>query len=122
MRREEQIAQQMQELGVYAPAFADSIHALAVLERELSRARKAWAATAPRGQAPSVLDPHYEVICKQRREIAALRETLGLTPKGLTRLRRAVGGDGTQSAAHPVAEALDALLASVSNSDTVGDP
>ena len=35
---------------------------------------------------------------------------------------RAVGGDGTQSAAHPVAEALDALLASVSNSDTGGDP
>ena len=120
MRREEQIAQQMHDLGVYAPAFADSIHALAVLERELSRTRKAWAATAPRG--PSVLDPHYEVICKQRREIAALRETLGLTPKGLTRLRRAVGGDGTQSAAHPVAEALDALLASVSNSDTGGDP
>lgn len=122
MRREEQIAEQMRELGVYSAAFGDTIHALAVLERELSRTRKAWAATADPGKSPSVLDAHYEIISRQRREIAALRETLGLTPKGLTRLRRAVGGDGTQSAAHPVAEALDALLASVSNSDTVGDP
>lgn len=78
---------QLKELGIYEPAFAPEISTLAQLERELTRAKKAWSATAPPGGKPSVLDPHYQVICSLRREILAHREALGLTPKALRRLR-----------------------------------
>ena len=77
------------DLGIYRPAFDAEIHTLCVMERELSRAMKAWKATAPdKNTAPSVEDPIYEVICKMRRDILQHRDSLGLTPKALQRLRR----------------------------------
>ena len=86
---EAKITRQMQALGIYQPAFDGAIHDLAVLKRETSRARKAWKATAPAGMAPSPLDPHYALIRQQERDILALEDALGLTPKALRRLKAA---------------------------------
>ena len=100
MNKEQQYRQQLMELGIYVSAFDSAIHALCVLEREHSRTMKAWKATAPAGKAPLATDPLYEVISKQRRDILTHRDALGLTPKGLQRLRRQLPqpGEGTEPA------------------------
>lgn len=117
---------QLKELGIYEPAFAPEISTLAQLERELTRAKKAWSATAPPGGKPSVLDPHYQVICSLRREILAHRETLGLTPKALRRLRGPAGGEGADQdligeKLTEIAERVGAYSRPVSKPDTGGD-
>ena len=81
--------QQLESLGVYDPAFDPAIHVLCIQERELSRAMKAWKATAPsRNDSPLITDPLYQEIAKLRRDILARQDALGLTPKGLQRLRK----------------------------------
>lgn len=80
--------QQLESLGVYDPAFDPAIHVLCIQERELSRAMKAWKATVPKDQAPMITDPLYQEIAKLRRDILARQDALGLTPKGLQRLRK----------------------------------
>lgn len=94
MPREQTYREQLQELGIYEKAFEPEISTLAQLERELTRAKKAWSATVPKGAKPSMLDPHYDLICSLRREILTHREALGLTPKALRRLRGQTGIDG----------------------------
>lgn len=88
MAKEDQYRQQLQSLGVYDPAFDGAIHVLCIQERELSRAMKAWKATAGKDEAPLITDPLYAEISKLRRDILARQDALGLTPKGLQRLRR----------------------------------
>ena len=89
MAKEQVYKQQLQSLGVYDPAFDGAIHILCIQERELSRAMKAWKATAPSSKdAPSITDPLYAEISKLRRDILARQDALGLTPKGLQRLHR----------------------------------
>lgn len=88
MAKEEIYKQQLQDLGVYDPAFEPAIHVLCIQERELSRAMKAWKATAAKDQAPLITDPLYQEISKLRRDILARQDALGLTPKGLQRLRK----------------------------------
>lgn len=88
MAKEETYKQQLQDLGVYDPAFDPAIHVLCIQERELSRAMKAWKATATKDQAPLITDPLYQEISKLRRDILARQDALGLTPKGLQRLRK----------------------------------
>lgn len=88
MAKEETYKQQLQDLGVYYPAFDPAIHVLCIQERELSRAMKAWKATAAKDQAPLITDPLYQEISKLRRDILARQDALGLTPKGLQRLRK----------------------------------
>lgn len=88
MSKETQYADQLKSLGVYDPAFDGAIHVLCIQERELSRAMKAWKATAEPGQAPSITEPLYAEISKLRRDILARQDALGLTPKGLQRLRK----------------------------------
>ena len=88
MAKEEIYKQQLQDLGVYDPAFDPAIHVLCIQERELSRAMKAWKATAAKDQAPLITDPLYQEISKLRRDILARQDALGLTPKGLQRLRK----------------------------------
>ena len=88
MAKEETYKQQLQDLGVYDPAFDPAIHVLCIQERELSRAMKAWKATADKDQAPLITDPLYQEISKLRRDILARQDALGLTPKGLQRLRK----------------------------------
>ena len=87
MTKEQIYQQQMVELGIWEDAFAPEVSTLAQMERDLTRAKKAWSETAPPGGKPSVLDPHFAVITGLRREILAHREALGLTPKGLRKLR-----------------------------------
>ena len=80
---------QLESLGVYDPAFDPAIHVLCIQERELSRAMKAWKATAPgKDESPLITDPLYAEISKLRRDILARQDALGLTPKGLQRLRK----------------------------------
>ena len=88
MAKEEIYKHQLQDLGVYDPAFDPAIHVLCIQERELSRAMKAWKATAAKDQAPLITDPLYQEISKLRRDILARQDALGLTPKGLQRLRK----------------------------------
>ena len=95
MAKEQQYIQQLTDLGVYDPAFDGAIHVLCIQERELSRAMKAWKATAPDPKtAPSITDPLYAEISKLRRDILARQDSLGLTPKGLQRLRRQTAPTG----------------------------
>lgn len=88
MAKEATYKQQLMDLGVYDPAFDGAIHVLCIQERELSRAMKAWKATAAKNEAPSITDPLYAEISKLRRDILARQDALGLTPKGLQRLRK----------------------------------
>lgn len=126
MPTKEQIyAKQLRELGIYEPAFEPEISTLSQLERELTRAKKAWSATAPPGGKASVLDPHYQVICSLRREILVHRETLGLTPKALRRLRGQAGGEGAAQdligeKLTAIAERVGAYSVPVLESDTGG--
>ena len=91
-RTKEQIyREQMQELGIYEPIFEPEIKTLARVEREYTRAEKAWSATAAPGGKPSFLDPHYAIIQRLRSEILQHREALGLTPKALRKLTGAAG-------------------------------
>lgn len=87
--KEAKYRRQLESLGVYDEAFDPAIHTLCIQERELSRAMKAWKATAPsKDEAPSITDPLYLEIAKLRRDILARQDALGLTPKGLQRLRK----------------------------------
>lgn len=81
MTREQTYTQQLQDLGIYEPAFEPEIHTLAIMERDLQRALKAWKATAKKGEQPSVTDPIWAAICSLRRDILTHRDALGLTPK-----------------------------------------
>ena len=90
MTKEQIYREQLQALGIYDPAFEPEIKTLARIEREYTRAQKAWSSTAaPAGSAPSFLDPHFQVIQKLRAEIFQHREALGLTPKALHRVKGA---------------------------------
>ena len=112
MSREKDIQRQLAALGVYDPAFDPEIHTLCVMERELSRAMKAWKATAPdKNTAPSVDDPVYDVICRMRRDILQHRDSLGLTPKGLQRLRRNIPSpDSNEAVTGTASPAFAALM------------
>jgi len=115
--KEDLYKQQLSAMGIYEPAFDAAIHTLAVMERELSRVQKAWKATAPdKDTPPSPLDPHYALIQSLRKDILNHRDALGLTPKGLQRLRRVPSGADTpaqQGASAPFTSVLDAIQASV---------
>ena len=96
MTKEQIYRKQMQELGIYQEIFEPEISTLARIERELSRAMKAWSATAPPGGKPSFLDEHYPVIQKLRAELLQHRDALGLTPKALRKLTGAGGSDAPE--------------------------
>lgn len=85
MTREQTYKAQLEELGIYRKAFDPEIRMLADMERELQRMRKEWKAQG--SPAESKL---REAIVKQRRDILAHRDALGLTPKGLHRIKREV--------------------------------
>ena len=112
MKREDVYIGQLTELGVYDPAFLPEIKQLAQLERELTRAKKAWSNTAPKGKAPSFEDPHYGIIRQLRSEILQHRDALGLTPKAFQRLRGKAAADDS-GAASAGNHALSAILSSL---------
>lgn len=78
MTREEMYEAILRELGIWQPAFAGSVGALAELERDVQRLRKAWKAGGCDPESP-LLDR----IAQGRRDILAHRVQLGLTPRGL---------------------------------------
>lgn len=122
MAKEQQYKQQLMELGVYSPAFDAEIHTLCILEREHSRTMKAWKATAAKGDAPSPTDPLYDVITRQRRDILAHRDALGLTPKALQRLRRAQAPAAEAPAPSSGNAAFSAVLDSIAAAANASTP
>ena len=114
MTKEQVYEKQLKELGIFEEAFRPEISTLAQLERELTRAKKAWSATVPKGEKPSMLDPLYRVIGGLRAEILAHREALGLTPKALRRLRGATAGPSEQDL---ITERLDLIARRVAGYD-----
>lgn len=114
MAKETVYKQQLQSLGVYDPAFDPAIHVLCIQERELSRAMKAWKATVGKDDAPSITDPLYQEIAKLRRDILARQDALGLTPKGLQRLRK--NAAPPSSDATPIAGTANQGFAALMNS------
>lgn len=109
-KREQTYIDQLKALGIFDPAFLPAIRQLCSLEREWTQAKKAWSDTAPPGGKPSFLDPLYPVVQSLRREILAHRESLGLTPKALRKLRGAPGEPVQQDL---IAERLSAIQARV---------
>lgn len=93
MTREQRYTEQLKELGVYQEAFSPEIHMLAMMERELQRMVKAWkAAGSPITDETATGSPTsnkmLDAINAMRRDILAHRDALGLTPKGLHRLKQ----------------------------------
>ena len=90
MTREQKYAQQLQALGIYNTAFDPEIHTLAIMERDHQRTLKAW-----RAEGSDVTSELYAVIERQRRDILTHRDSLGLTPKALRRLKGINTSEGT---------------------------
>ena len=128
MRAEDKYKQQLVELGVWQDAFAPEVHTLCMMERELRREQKDWreaqADLKTRREGGSIekdlatlvkaVDAHYSLILTLRRDILSHRDALGLTPKGLQRLRSKEGGmpDGAAApSARQVSDAFSALKA-----------
>ena len=122
MSKESQYKALLSELGVYSPAFDAEIHTLCVLERELSRTMKAWKATVSKNETPAPTDPLYDVICRQRRDILAHRDALGLTPKALQRLRRSQISASEAPAPSSGNAAFAAILDSIASDANAGTP
>lgn len=94
MTKEQIYREQMKALGVYHEIHEPEIKTLAKIERQITRAEKAWSATAsPAGSAPSFLDPHFAIIQKLRSEALQHREALGITVKALAKLTGGAGPD-----------------------------
>ena len=82
MTREDVYREILEELGLWRPAFEGGVKALAELERDVQRLRKAWIEA---GSDPE--SPMWDRIAQGRRDILAHRSELGLTPRGLCRMR-----------------------------------
>lgn len=90
--KEQVYREQLQALGIYHEILEPEIKAVARVEREYTRAQKAWSATAsPAGSAPSFLDPHYAIVQKLRAEGLQHREALMTMAKTLAKLTGAAG-------------------------------
>lgn len=120
MTREQRYREQMIALGIYDEAFEPEISMLAQMERDYTRARKVWSATALPGGKPSFLDPHYAVVQRLRAEILQHREALGLTPKALRKVAGTAGSDAPQ-AQDLIASKLDLIAEAMAQYDA-GDP
>ena len=121
MTKEKVYREQMEALGIYEEIFEPEIRTLCRIEREYTRAQKAWSATAPPGGKPSFLNEHYPVIQKLRAEILQHREALGLTPKALRKLTGVAGAD-TPEQKDLIASKLDQIAARVASYDNAADP
>lgn len=92
MPKEKEYIVQLQQLGVYDPAFRPLVHELCIQERELSRLRKALSKdkkeAEEKGANPPALDSAiYTSIRQLQTSTLAYRDALGLTPKALRKLK-----------------------------------
>ena len=120
MTKDQVYRDQMKALGIYEEIFEPEIRTLCRIEREYTRAQKAWSATAPPGGKPSFLNEHYPVIQKLRAEILQHREALGLTPKALRKLTGVAGADAPEQK-DLIASKLDQIAARVASYDNAAD-
>ncbi len=109
MSKETEYADQLTELGVYHPAFNSVIHQLCMQERELRRTEKRWRDETKDSDEPPELHKLYPIIRAQRRDIAYLRDCLGLTPKGLEKLQGKQAGKTKQEQADSLSAKLDRM-------------
>ena len=122
--REQTYKAQLQELGIYDPAFDPLIKELAQKERQRKRAQDEWSEKAkkkaeaagedPKKAKPDFADELWDVITDLDKMILAYRESMGLTPKSLRRLKGAASADPAQSAAAGISARLDAIAERVS--------
>lgn len=96
MGKEAMIKADMEAVGTYNPIFDGTIRQLAKAERELAKAEKTWRAEGGKmvdelvnktGATYTAKDPHYAVVDQLRKDVLALRNQLGLTPKSLRRVK-----------------------------------
>ena len=120
MTKEQIYRKQMQDLGIWDPVFDPELTLLCQIEREYTRIKKSWAATAPPGGKPSFLDDHYPIIQKLRAEILQHREALGLTPKALKKLTGAAVTDAPE-AKELISHKLDQIASRVMGYDALSD-
>lgn len=119
-RTKEQVyREQMQALGIYEEIFEPEIRTLCRVERELTRAEKAWSKTAPPGGKPSFLDDHFAIVRSLRDEVLKHRDALGLTPKALRRIT-GVGGADAPETKELISEKLDRIAQRVAGYDAPG--
>lgn len=114
MTREQLIADKMRAAGTYDPIYDEEIHVLAGMERDLKRALSQWKKKKKDGGDGGDFGAAlWPVVQQLRKDVLAHYDSLGLTPKGMKRLRaNAEGSDGVAGAASPVvAEMLDKLRA-----------
>ena len=95
MTREQKYAERLQALGIYDEAFEPEIHTLAIMERDHQRTMKRW-----RDEGSDVTSEIYQVLERQRRDILAHRDALGLTPKAMRRFR-AIGAEAPDTEEKP---------------------
>lgn len=124
MTAEEKYRHQLVALGTWQDAFAPEVHTLCMMERELRRELKDWRdekklldgndlAQKERTAVRDSASRQYQVILALRRDILAHRDALGLTPRGLQRLRGkdapadAGGASGVQRAENAFAALMD---------------
>lgn len=130
--REQTYKAQLQALGIYDPAFDPLIKELAQKERQRKRAQDEWSEKAkkkaeaegedPKKAKPDFGDALWDTIQDLDRMILAYRETMGLTPKSLRRLKGAASADPAQSAAAGISARLDAIAERVSRYGTPSVP
>lgn len=105
MTREQKYVEQMKQLGIYQEIFDPEIRTLAALERDLQRLTKRWkedgcpTVDQSRRAGPATSDKTLDAIMSLRKEILAHRDALGLTPKGLNRLKVSPATDQAAPAA-----------------------
>lgn len=130
--REQTYKAQLQALGIYEPAFDPLIKELSQAERQRKRAQDEWSAKAkarakaegrdPTKAKPDFGDELWGVISDLDRRILAYRESMGLTPKSLRRLKGAAAADPVQNAATGISARLDAIAARVNSYGTPSVP
>ncbi|MBR6206986.1 MAG: hypothetical protein IKQ73_07480 [Oscillospiraceae bacterium] len=92
MTKEEKYASQLMAQGLWDEILKPAVHELCILERELTRLRKAWSATAPPGGKASFQHPLYDKILRLNAEIRAARSALFRSAKIL----KTVGDDSAE--------------------------
>lgn len=116
MGKIQMIQADMEALGTYSPVFDPVIRQLAKAERELAKQEKAWreaggqmvaTMVSKTGSEYTAKDPHYAVVDQLRRDVLALRNQLGLTPKALNRVRETVGSAKQEVLSSPITKLLE---------------
>ena len=92
MTREQKYIEQMQRLGIYNEIFEPEVHTLCIMERDLQRLTKRWKEEGYRtveknGRGPATTDKNFDAIMTLRRQVLAMKDALGITPRALVRLK-----------------------------------